>query len=194
MTQTDSSARAIFHTLDKTAIAPYPRSWYVRRALWNLTCRTIFRAPRAWGLRRALLRMFGAKVQDTAIIHYNVKIFHPWLFEIGHHSTIGADAVIYNLGPVTIGDHTVISQGAFLCAGTHDYTQPNLPLLRPPIHVGSGVWVAVQAFVGPNVTIGDNSIVGARAVVAKDVPPGVIVAGNPARVIRERPMEAGGKT
>src|SRR5204863_7653015 len=87
---------------------------------------------------------------------------------------------------VSIADHSVISQDAYLCAGTHDYTQPTLPLLRPPITIGHGVWIAAGAFIGPDVTIGDNSVVGARAVVMKDVPPGVVVAGNPARVIKQR--------
>jgi putative colanic acid biosynthesis acetyltransferase WcaF len=87
----------------------------------------------------------------------------------------------------------VVSQRTFLCAGTHDHTKPHLPLLRPAIRIGRGVWVAAEAFVGPGVTVGDNSIVGARAVVASDVPRGVIVVGNPAKVVGARPMsESGG--
>ncbi|MEE9211386.1 MAG: hypothetical protein V3U29_01905, partial [Phycisphaeraceae bacterium] len=84
--------------------------------------------------------------------------------------------------------HSVVSQDAHLCAGTHDYTQPHLPLQRPPINIGNGVWVCADAFIGPGVTIGDNSVVAARAVVTKDVPPGVVVGGNPAQVITHRPM------
>jgi putative colanic acid biosynthesis acetyltransferase WcaF len=188
MTQLDPNPRPIFQALDRTAVAPYPLSWYVRRALWGMVWRTIFRIPRAWGLRRSLLRAFGAKIADRVIIYPNAKIFHPWLFEIGYNSALAEGVVIYNLGPVTIGAHTVISQGSYVCAGTHDFTRPDLPLLRPPITIGAGVWIAAQAFIGPDVTVGDNSIVGARAVVTKDVPPGMIVAGNPARVIRPRPM------
>jgi len=104
---------------------------------------------------------------------------------------ISDGATIYNLGPVTIGDHTVISQDVYVCAGTHDYTRSNLPLLRPPIAIGSGVWICAGAFIGPGVTISDNSIVGARAVVMKDVPPGVVVAGNPAKVVKARIMQTG---
>jgi acetyltransferase-like isoleucine patch superfamily enzyme len=71
--------------------------------------------------------------------------------------------------------------------GTHDYTRPEPPLLRSPITIGSGVWVCADAFMGPGVTIGDDSVVGARAVVVRDAPPGVVAAGNPARVTRRRP-------
>jgi putative colanic acid biosynthesis acetyltransferase WcaF len=184
---------AIFHRLDRTANYPYARSEYARRILWNLVRRTVFRwgLPRAFGWRRWLLRRFGAKVGDTAFVRKSAWIWHPWLFEIGEHSTLADGVVIYNLGRVSIGDHTVLSQDVYVCAGTHDYTKPDLPLLKPPIRIGDGVWIAAQAFVGPGVTIGDNSVVGARSVVMKDVPPGVVVAGNPARVIKQRPMATG---
>jgi putative colanic acid biosynthesis acetyltransferase WcaF len=179
-----------FQTLDRTAAYPYTRKEYARRILWNLVRRTLFRwsTPRAFGWRRWLLRRFGAKVGDTAFVRKGVWIWHPWLFEIGEHSTLADGVVIYNLGPVTIGEHSVLSQDVYVCAGTHDYTLPTLPLHRPPIRVGSGVWIAAQAFIGPGVTVGDNSVVAARAVVVKDVPPAVVVGGNPARVIKPRVM------
>ena len=109
---------------------------------------------------------------------------------MGPHSTIGERVRVYNLGAIAIGPHSVVSQDAHLCAGTHDYTQPHLPLQRPPINIGNGVWVCADAFIGPGVTIGDNSVVAARAVVTKDVPPGVVVGGNPAQMIAHRPMKS----
>jgi putative colanic acid biosynthesis acetyltransferase WcaF len=191
---TPAESPAIFQRLDRTANYPYPRSEYVKRVLWNLVRRTLFRwgLPRAFGWRRWLLRRFGARVGATAFVRKDAWIWHPWLFEIGEHSTLADGVVIYNLGPVAIGDHSVLSQDVYVCAGTHDYTVPELPLVRPPVRIGSGVWIAAQAFIGPGVTVGDNSVVGARSVVMKDVPAGVVVAGNPARVIKERPMQDAG--
>jgi putative colanic acid biosynthesis acetyltransferase WcaF len=134
--------------------------------------------------------MFGAKIGSHCNVRPGVRVVHPWLLTVGSWTCLGDGSVIYNLGPVTIGDHTTLSQEVYVCAGTHDYTQPHLPLQRPPIVIGGGVWICAQAFIGPRVRIGDNSIVAARAVVVKDVPPGVIVGGNPARVLKPRPMPA----
>jgi putative colanic acid biosynthesis acetyltransferase WcaF len=187
---TPTAPPKIFHTLDKTASYPYSRKEYVRRILWNFVQATLFRysPPRAFGWRRFLIRAFGGKIGPNSGMRSSVRIFHPWLFEMGDWSMLAHGVVIYNLGPVTIGDHSVLSQDVYVCAGTHDHTKPNLPLQRPPIAIGHGVWVAAQAFVGPNVTIGDNCVIGARSCVAKSIPPGVIAAGNPCRVIKERPM------
>ena len=84
-----------------------------------------------------------------------------------------------------MAERVTLSQGAHLCAGTHDWQKPDRPLLRPPITIEADVWVCAEAFIGPSVTIGNNSIVGARAVVMKNVPSRVVVVGNPANVVRE---------
>jgi len=149
---------------------------------------TVWKFPRAWGWRRFLLRLFGATVGNRAIFLATTKVMHPWLLEIGEYSTVGPGVTIYNLGRVTIGAHTVISQDSYICAGTHDYTVSYLPLQRVGIVIGTGVWIAARAFVGPGVRIGDNSVIGACAVVARDVPEAVVVAGNPARVLKPRVM------
>ena len=184
---------APFQQLNLTRISPYSRNEKIRRALWNLVRATLFRPSprRLYGWRNLLLRTFGATIAPNAVVEPTVRVFHPWLLTLGDWSHLGPGVNVYNLGPITVGDHTVVSQNAFLCAGTHDYTRPNLPLLRPTIRIGNGVWVAMEAFVCPGVTVGDNAVVGARAVVTKDVAPGTVVAGNPARVVKERRMESG---
>lgn len=178
----------IFQRLDQTARAPYTRGEYARRFAWLLVQNTLFRfsPPRAFGWRRWLLGLFGAKLGRHTGVRRSVRVMHPWLLEVGDWSMLGERVDVYNLGPVRIGEHTVISQDAVLCAGTHDHTKPDLPLLRPPITIGAGAWVAAEAFIGPGVTIGDNSVISARAVVMRDVPEGVIAAGNPCAVVGER--------
>lgn len=178
----------VFQQLDRAQRAPYSVRERLLRALWTLVNQTIWRVPRGWAWRRTLLKLFGAKVGQRTFIRASTKVFHPWLFEIGDHSALGPGVVIYNLGRVQIGSHTTLSQDTYVCAGTHDYTIAHLPLLRPPIEIGNGVWVAAQAFIGPGTSIGDNCVIGARAVVTSDIASGTVAAGNPARVIKPRVM------
>ena len=104
---------------------------------------------------------------------------------MGAFSILSDGVEVYNLGPVSIGEHTVVSQDVYICAGTHDHTRREFPLIKSEVHIGSGVWIAAGAFIGPGVTIGDNAIIGARAVVMRDVPAGVVVSGNPAKIVRD---------
>lgn len=189
-TQPPDPRPAIFQRLDTTARFPYSFSEYLRKFLWEWVQRTFIRFSfrRAEGWRRFWLRRFGARISDTCKIKPTTIIRHPWLLTMGEYSVLAEDVEVYNLGPVEIGDHSVVSHQAYLCAGTHDYTRPDLPLLRPPIRIGSGVWVCAKAFIGPGVSVGDNAIVGACAVVTRDVPEGVIVQGNPASVVKRRPV------
>lgn len=164
----------------------------VKRALWSL-CRPFFSlSPRtAFGWRRFLLRRFGARVGDHVHIYNSAVIEMPWNLHVAEFSAIGERAKVYNLGLVTIGARTTVSQGAHLCAGTHDYSRPSLPLLRPPITIGNDVWVAADAFVGPGVNIGPGAVIGARAVVVHDVDAWTVVAGNPARFVKQRRLSQG---
>jgi len=139
-----------------------------------------------WGWRSALLGLFGARIGPGVLIYPAARIHQPWNLAVGPRSTIAWNVTLYCLGPLTIGADAVISQGAHLCAGDHDIRDPSFPLLKRPICVGNEVWIAAEAFIGPSVSIGDRAVVGARAVVVRDVPPGAVVAGNPARVVGQR--------
>jgi putative colanic acid biosynthesis acetyltransferase WcaF len=110
----------------------------------------------------------------------------PWNLNVADYAAIGDDALIYNLGLITIEARATISHRAHLCAGTHDYAKADFPLLRPPIAIGEQAWICADAFVGPGVTIGEGAIVGACAVAVKDVAPWTIVAGNPAKFAKRR--------
>lgn len=157
-------------------------AWGIGKWVFRLTPRPLH------GLRASILRLFGARIGRHVHIYPNAEIYFPWNLEVGDWSAIGERALIYSLGPVTIGQRTTISQRAHLCAGSHDYTDRSLVLLKPPVRVGDDAWVAADAFVGPGVLVGDGAVVGARAVVVRDVPAWTVVAGNPARVIKVRKL------
>ena len=103
---------------------------------------------------------------------------------------VGDNVEIYNLGKITLGDRSMVSQEAYLCAGTHDYTQVSLPLLRMPVVIGGEAWVCARAFIGPGVTVGEGAVVAACAVVVKNVEAWMIVGGNPAKVLKRRELRS----
>ena len=133
-----------------------------------------------------MLRAFGAKVGRQVQIHPSATIFIPWNLEIGDWSSVGFDALLYSLGPMKIGEKVTISQRAHLCGGSHDFRDPAMRLRKLPITIGDEAWICADAFVGPGVTVGNRAVVGARAVVIKNVGSETIVAGNPARLVGSR--------
>ena len=123
-------------------------------------------------------------------MHASVKIWHPKNLELGPHVLIGPGVQIYNQGKITVGPHTVISQRAHLCASSHDITDAHFQLQLRPIVIGRQCWIASEAFVGPGVTMGDRSVLGARAVLFDDAEPLGVYRGNPAiRLKRRLPAE-----
>lgn len=176
-------------TTDVTAnrrVRKWTRRELAGRVLWGLARPLFALSPRPlWGWRRAMLRLFGASVGREVHVFPSVRITVPWNLTLGDQCAVGDRAILYALGPISIGSRATVSQGAHLCAGTHDIADPARPLVKPPILIGPDAWIAADAFVGPGVTVGSGALVGARAVVMKDVEPGHIVVGNPARTIRK---------
>lgn len=158
------------------------------RAIWIVTWGLLasWTPPplRAW--RRWLLRRFGAQVAPTATIYGSARIWSPANLVVGDCALIGPRTTIYNQGPIAIGAYAIVSQGAHLCAGTHDVEDRNFQLRTRPITIGARAWVAAEAFVGPGVTVGEGAVLGARACAMRDVAPWMICAGNPAMPLRER--------
>jgi putative colanic acid biosynthesis acetyltransferase WcaF len=160
------------------------------RMLWAIVQATLFRLSfHTWNRWRILLlNRFGARVHPSCIIRRTVRVECPWNLVMGPNSCLGDRVVAYCLGPVTLGRRVSVSQHAHLCAGSHDYTRPDLPLTRPPVTIEDDAWIAADAFVGPGVTVGRGAILGARGVAVKDLEPWTIYAGNPARPIKPRPV------
>lgn len=177
-------------------VVPEGTTWTLKqnliRAVWMLVGSKIFRLTfhNWYGLRRAILRAFGAKVGKRSKIRPTCRIEIPWNITIGDDCLIGDDSILYSLGTITIGDRSVISQYAHLCAGTHNYRSRRFELLRHPITIGNDCWIATDAFVAPNVKVGDLAVLGARSSVYKDMAPGMIYVGNPAKPIGKREITA----
>ena len=171
-------------------ISAAPFSWKIRRLLWATIEATLYRCSfHTWSNWRAfLLRLFGATIGPHCTIRRTSHVHYPWLLKMGEMGCLGDDVRVYNLAPITLGPRSSISQEAYLCAGTHDYTQLSLPLVTKPIIIGPDVWICARAFVGPGVTVGAGAVVGACAVVNKDVPEWTVVAGNPAVVVKKRQL------
>lgn len=158
------------------------------RALWELLRGPLFGwTPRPlWGWRRSVLRLFGATVGREAHVHPSVRIDVPFNLAIGDHTAVGDRATLYALGPIVLGARVTVSQGAHLCAGTHDHRDPAMPLVKAGIAVGDEAWICADAFIGPGVTVGAGAIVGARAVAVRNIEPLAVVAGNPAKLVSRR--------
>lgn len=138
--------------------------------------------------REALLRTLlgsvgaGASFEPTFRCEFGVNI------HVGERFFGNFDCVMLDGATITIGDDVLIGPKVGIYTSNHSYDLGERvagACLARPVTIGDGVWIAGGATILPGVSIGAGSIVGAGAVVTRDVPPGVIVAGNPARVIRE---------
>jgi putative colanic acid biosynthesis acetyltransferase WcaF len=138
------------------------------------------------GWRRMLLRAFGAQLGRGAKIFPSVRIWAPWNLRIDEYGCLSHDVDCYCVAPIRVGAHATVSQYAYLCAATHDLGDPHMRLLASPIAIADQAWVCARAFIGPGVTVGQGAVVGACAVALQDVRPWMVVAGNPAREIKER--------
>ena len=120
------------------------------------------------------LRLFGAHIGRGVVIKPNVKVKFPWRLIIGDFVWVGEDVWIDNLDWVRVGNHSCISQGAYLCTGSHDWKKQSFDLVTRPINIGSHSWIAAKVCVGPGVTIGDGAVVCFGSVVDKDVEPWMV--------------------
>jgi putative colanic acid biosynthesis acetyltransferase WcaF len=164
------------------------------RLAWNIVYQLLFRtSPRpfhAW--RRALLRMFGARIGIGVRIAASAQVWAPWNLHAHNYVVIGDGAIVYCLARVRLGSHSIVSQRAHLCGGSHDYESTNFQLQAKPIVLGRRVWVGAEAYVGPGVTIPDGTVLGARCVMPRSPKIGwAVYAGNPAVLLKVRRVRHG---
>ncbi|MEO6546448.1 MAG: putative colanic acid biosynthesis acetyltransferase [Ferruginibacter sp.] len=160
----------------------------IGRVIWAVVYLLFFRfSPKPFhSWRSFLLRCFGAKIGKAVHVYPGAIIWAPWSLELADGAAVASGAILYTQGKISIGKWAVISQGAHLCAGTHDYNLPGFPLYTRPIIIGNQAWVAAEAFVHPGITIGEGCVIGARSVVTKDMPAWMVCAGHPCKPIKAR--------
>lgn len=175
----------------RAAIDPFTLGHKLERLAWQLSWALLARwtPPKFAPWRRWLLRRFGADLTGTADVRGTAQVWFPRNLTMGTASILAQGVNCYNQGLIQIGERVTVSQGAYLCGGSHEVDTTAFTWFAAPITVEDGAWVAAEAFIGPGVTVGSGAVLGARAVTMRDVPPMAIYVGNPAQLVRMRRLE-----
>lgn len=145
----------------------------------------------SYRLRRwYLTRVLRYRIAPNAAIHSGCWVT-GFSLSVGEHSVINRNCRLDSRGGLVIGANVSISPECYLISSSHDPHSPTFAGSSKPtaVTIHDYAWLGVRALVLSGVTIGRGAVVGAGAVVSRDVPPLAIVAGNPARVIGQRQTE-----
>ena len=143
-------------------------------------------APREEALRRDILKELFGGGGDSVCLEPQFRCDYGTNIYLGEKVYFNFDCVILDVCEVRIGDHVFIAPGVHIYTATHPLEAElrRTQEFGKPVTIGSDVWIGGKAIICPGVMIGDRSVIGAGSVVTKDIPAGVVVAGNPAKVIR----------
>jgi len=160
----------------------------LKKTLWYFTNILFFKTllPFPSSFKVKLLKLFEAKVGNGIVMKPDVNIKYPWFLEIGDDCWIGEGVWIDNLAKVTIGNNVVLSQGAYLLTGSHDYTKESFDLMLGEIVLEDGVWIGAKATVCPGVTCRSHAVLAVGSIATKDLEVSGVYQGNPAEMKRER--------
>lgn len=140
---------------------------------------------RAW-----LLKLFGAQVGRGVVLKPRIRVKFPWKLSLGDDVWLGEAAWIDNLAQVKIASDCCISQGAYICTGSHDWASETFDLIVKPVVIEQGAWLGSYCRIAPGVTVGDDAVIGMGAILTTDADPGMVYLGNPALPVRRRFSEA----
>jgi acetyltransferase-like isoleucine patch superfamily enzyme len=138
-------------------------------------------------LRCLLWRCLGAGIGRRTSLHRNCRLYRPSHVRVGDHCVILRDVLLDGRTGVEISDNVNISEGVLIFSLQHDMSSPTFEASGGPVRINDHVFIGARAIILPGVTIGRGAVVGAGAVVTKDVAPLRIVGGVPAREIGTRP-------
>ncbi|MDH7568506.1 MAG: acyltransferase [Armatimonadota bacterium] len=146
----------------------------------------IIAALPGYALRHAYYRrVCGIALGPGSSIHMHTFITGTNI-RIGAHTAIGRRTYLDGRAGITIGDNVSISPDVQILTAQHDMDDPDFANVLAPVVIEDYVWIGTRAMILPGVRVGYGAVVAAGAVVTKDVPPMTVVAGVPARPIRQR--------
>ena len=154
--------------LKKFKNKPTHNTFLLKYFLWYVISALFFNSAIPGNkIRVFLLKLFGSKIGKNILIKPNVRIKYPWKLIIGEDVWIGENVWIDNISTVTIGSNTCISQGAYICSGSHDFYDEEFGLLMQEVEIGSNCWIAAKSSIGPGVKIEDGSFIKFGSIVLK---------------------------
>lgn len=138
--------------------------------------------------RMHLFRQSVGACGEEVFIEPDIHFDYGYNITIGDHFYANFNATMLDVAKITIGNHVLLGPNVQLITATHPLNPKTRAAgleLGYPITIGNHVWIGAGAIILPGITIGDNVVVGAGSVITKDVPANQVVAGNPARYIKD---------
>jgi acetyltransferase-like isoleucine patch superfamily enzyme len=143
----------------------------------------------SWSLRRFVMQRLKMRIGKNSFIMKHVYIMTPQQLTIGDYSHINRGCTLDARGTIKIGNNVSVSHNVSIMSGSHDCNSVNFRGRFLPIRIDDYVWIGTGAIILQGVTIGKGAVVCAGAVVTKDVDPYDVVAGIPAKTIKQRNKE-----
>ncbi len=142
-------------------------------------------------VRKSFLRKSCSSVGKNLIVYSGIRIHCPERLYIENNVAMNNDVWINASGNVHIGNNVIIGPRVIIHSANHKYDDPSIPIQKQGhiferVVIEDDVWIGAGAIILPGVKIGRGSVIAAGSVVTKDVPPYTIVAGVPARKIKDR--------
>lgn len=136
--------------------------------------------------RVALLRLFGARIGRGVVVKPRVRVKFPWRLRVGDFTWIGEEAWIDNLAEVRLGSHVCLSQGAYICTGSHDWSRTTFDLITRPVVIEDHAWICAKAVVAPGARVLAGAVLEAGSVGRGVLQGWTVHQGNPAAPRRAR--------
>ena len=140
-------------------------------------------------LRKMFYLLSGIKIGKGSTIHMWTNFFQPRNIEIGEDTIVGDHCFLDGRAKIKIGNHTDIASFVLIYNSQHDVYDESFRAIEKPVEIGDYVFIGPRVTILPGVKIGKGAVIAAGAVVTKDVKPGKIVGGVPAREIKDRGLE-----